>query len=256
MYPSLILVHGAATGAWIWDSWRRQLASLGWDVNVLDLRGHGRSLPTDLGWVTMEDYFADLESVAGQIASAKGAHPIVGGWGMGGLLALMYAAAHAETPALLLFSPDQPLEVAGKPTMDELRRYPDPVLKADAFGINTEDPVRTSAALGLTRAEALRVIEQSTDATESGRAHRQRLRGISVPEGAVACPSLLLYGETESEAARDDHRTLAALIGGAALVVPSASHWGVVFSETAVQRAAPGVDAWLRANLKDSLTSA
>ena len=47
-YPSLLLVHGAANGAWVWDAWRAALKALGWEVNVLDLRGHGRSLPVDM----------------------------------------------------------------------------------------------------------------------------------------------------------------------------------------------------------------
>src|SRR5678815_3278104 len=90
-YPSLLLVHGAANGAWVWDAWRAALKPLGWEVNVLDLRGHGRSMPTDMNEVTMELYLADLESVAGQIAAVQGKHPVVGGWSMGGLVSMMYA---------------------------------------------------------------------------------------------------------------------------------------------------------------------
>src|SRR3990172_69799 len=67
--PSILLVHGAANGAWVWDAWRRHLGRLGWVVNVLDLRGHGRSLPIDLAQVTMEDYVADLSSVTRHIAA-------------------------------------------------------------------------------------------------------------------------------------------------------------------------------------------
>src|SRR3990170_2727197 len=118
-YPSLLLIHGAATGAWVWDAWRRHLPPLGWQVNVLDLRGHGRSLPTDLSSVTLEDYVADVESVTRQIAAAQGGHPVIGGWGMGGLIAMIYAAGHQETPALLLFSPAPLLEVAGRASLDD-----------------------------------------------------------------------------------------------------------------------------------------
>src|SRR5262245_23646954 len=118
--PALICVHGAASGAWVWDTWRKHLGALGWQVNVMDLRGHGRSLPVDLSETTMEDYLADLESVAPQIARATGSHPVVVGWSMGGLVALMYAARHADTPALVLLSPSAPLEVAGKASIEEL----------------------------------------------------------------------------------------------------------------------------------------
>ena len=83
-YPSILLVHGGITAAWIWDLWRERLGRLGWEVNVLDLRGHGHSLPVDFSTITMQDYVADVESVADQIARARGRLPIVGGWAMGG----------------------------------------------------------------------------------------------------------------------------------------------------------------------------
>src|SRR6478672_10733535 len=110
-YPSILLVHGAANGAWVWDAWRAALAPLGWQVNVLDLRGHGRSLPADMTEVTMEVYVNDLESVASQIAAAQGRHPIVGGWSMGGLVSMMYTAKTLGVPAQLLFAPSPSLEV-------------------------------------------------------------------------------------------------------------------------------------------------
>src|SRR3972149_261049 len=97
--PPLLLIHGAANGAWVWDVWRRHLQPLGWEVNVLDLRGHGRSLPADLGSTTMEDYLSDVESVTPQIVAAQGQHPVIGGWGMGGLPAVMYAPPPPETAA-------------------------------------------------------------------------------------------------------------------------------------------------------------
>ncbi|HLF79844.1 MAG TPA: alpha/beta fold hydrolase [Dehalococcoidia bacterium] len=249
MYPSIILVHGAATGAWIWDAWRRHLQPFGWDVNVLDLRGHGRSLPADLGAVTMEDYLADLESVAGQIAVFKGAHPIVGGWGMGGLLALMYAATHPETPALLLFSPDQPLEIAGKASIEELRRHPGAVLTPEAFGVFADDFERSRMSLSLSEDETKRFVAESAGAEESGLAYRQRLRGISVPAGAVICPSLVIYGAHEGGGAPANQVALAHHLLGDQLAMQDAGHWGVICSDTTVSQAAPEVDAWLRSTL-------
>jgi pimeloyl-ACP methyl ester carboxylesterase len=249
MYPSLILVHGAATGAWIWDAWRRHLQPLGWDVNVLDLRGHGRSLPADLGTVTMEDYLADLESVAGQIAAFKGAHPIVGGWGMGGLLALMYAASHPETPALLLFSPDQPVEIAGRASMEEQRRHPSAVLTPEAFGVHLDDLQRSRESLGLSEDEARRFMVESAEAEESGLAHRQRLRGIGVALGAITSPALVIHGSEEDVLIRERSSTLASHLGGESLDVEGAGHWGVVYSEPAVAKTAGNIDAWLRRTL-------
>ena len=61
-YPSLLFVHGAASGAWVWATWRRHLRPFGWMTNVLDLRGHGLSLPMDFTTVTMEDYVAQTQA--------------------------------------------------------------------------------------------------------------------------------------------------------------------------------------------------
>ena len=246
-YPSLLLVHGAATGAWVWDLWRRELKALGWEVNVLDLRGHGRSLPIDFSIVTMDDYGNDLESVGGQIAAAQGQHPVVGGWGMGGLVALSYAAKTEPVPALLMLSPSLPLEVAGRGDPELVRATPPAPVGPEQYGVYPDDIEASRAALfDLTEAEAERVLASSAGAQESGFAQRQRDRGISVPAGALRAPSLVVYGELETEPRPELSRRLAVHLAGASLGVVDAGHWGLVQSESAVAAAAPGVDAWLR----------
>ncbi len=62
--PPLLFIHGAANGAWAWEFWRREMNALGWDANVMDLRGHGLSMPTDWDATTMEDYVEDVASVS------------------------------------------------------------------------------------------------------------------------------------------------------------------------------------------------
>lgn len=245
-YPSLLLVHGAANGAWVWDAWRAALRPLGWEVNVLDLRGHGRSLPTDMSEVTMEVYVNDLESVCGQIAKAQGRHPVVGGWSMGGLVSMMYAAK-AEVPALLLFAPSPPLEVQGRTPAGELRDYAVTPFGPDVYGIHAGDIEASRPAMpDLTDEEIARVLERSAGATESGLARRQRKAGISVP--SIAAPSMLIYGDQDDPAM---HRQTAAHLGSDSMMLPGAGHWGIVYSERMVKVLAPGVDHWLRRTLED-----
>jgi pimeloyl-ACP methyl ester carboxylesterase len=245
--PSLLLVHGAANGAWVWDAWRRQLRALGWDANVLDLQGHGRSLPVDLSTVTMEDYAADLGSVAAQIAASKGRPPVVGGWSMGGLVAMMHAAQHPETPALLLFSPSPPLEVAGRGDPDEVRRTPAGVFGPEVYGVYPDDPAASRETMrDLTDDEIERVLQNSAGAVESGMARRQRKRGVSVPAGSVSCPSLVVYGDADQSFSPEANRRLALYLGGESLAVPGAGHWGIVYNESAVEATAPMLDAWLQ----------
>jgi pimeloyl-ACP methyl ester carboxylesterase len=261
--PSLLLIHGSVSGAWVWRSWRRYLGDLGWQVNVLDLRGHGRSMPADLSTVTMEDYVADVASVTRQIEAAQGVHPILGGWSMGGMVAMMYAAQplhggaspHTEREsqtgkpqALLLLSSYPPLEVAGRAPMDVIRQAAGDVLGPEAFGIYSDDRKRSRTVLSdLTEDELTWFLEQSAGAEESGIATRQCLRGISVPKGAVESPSLVLYGEAEQEVMRKWAHGLAGHLGGDVRALPGVGHWGLVCHDAAVAEAAPNVDAWLRA---------
>jgi pimeloyl-ACP methyl ester carboxylesterase len=249
--PSLLLVHGAASGAWVWDAWRRHLRELEWQVNVLDLRGHGRSLPSDLTTVTLEDYLADIASVTVQIERAQGVHPIIGGWSMGGLLAQMYAREHPETPALLLFDSIAPVEVTGRAPADVQRKFAGAVLTPETFGIFPEDPARSRETLfDLTDEELTAYLSQASGAEESGIAFRQTLRGISVPADALTMPSLVIGvagsglpdEQTESEA-------LAQHLGCEMVAMPGVGHWGVVYHDAAVEQAAPAVDAWLRRTL-------
>jgi pimeloyl-ACP methyl ester carboxylesterase len=245
--PSLLLIHGAANGAWVWDAWRRHLGALGWSVNVLDLRGHGQSLPTDMSAVTMQDYVADVESVASQIAAAQRRQPVIGGWSMGGLIAMMYAAEHAETPALLLFSPSPPLEVAGKASPEAVRATPSGPFGPELYGVYPADAAASAGALSdLTREEIERVLERSQGAVESGLARRQRKRGISVPAASLRCPVLVIYGEEDRQFPPEVNAKTAVYLDGDSLSVTGAGHWGIVYGERAVTEAAPAVDRWLR----------
>jgi pimeloyl-ACP methyl ester carboxylesterase len=245
-YPSLLCIHGAATGAWVWDLWRQYLKPFGWRVNVLDLRGHGRSVPVDFSEVTLEDYVSDVESVTPQIAAAEGAQPVICGWDMGGLIAMMYAARHPETPALALFAPSLPIEVAGRMPLDELRRVPSTPVGPEHFGVFPDDFEASRTVLfDLTDEEAQRVLQSTAGAQESGFAQRQRGRGISIPAGAIGAPAAVVYGETEPDPAPELNRRLAEHIGAKGIGVAGAGHWGVVMSENAVAATAPQLDGWL-----------
>ncbi len=249
-YPSILLVHGGITAAWIWDLWREHLGTLGWEVNVLDLRGHGHSLPVDFSIITMQDYVADVESVADQIAQARGRQPIVGGWAMGGLVAMMYGANQPEVPGLLLFAPSPPAEVTGRADPEVVRSTPSGPFGPEVYGLHPDDPAASRQALhDLSEDEAHGVLERVRGAEESGMARRQRRRGVSLEPGAVKAPSLVVFGEQDANFAPEYHRSLAIYLAGDALAVPQTGHWGIVCHGAAVAATAPRVDDWLRANV-------
>lgn len=246
-YPPLLFVHGASTAAWLWEPWRNALKPLGWETIVLDLRGHGRSLPVDFTAVTLDDYAGDVESVATQIAAARGAHPVLVGWGMGGLVSLIHASRHPETPGLVLLAPAPPLEVAGRGDPDEIRKVPAAAVGPEHFGVYADDFERSRASLfDLTEDEVRLVMTESADALESGFAWRQAVRGFSIAPGSVQAPSLVVYGEEDAGRPPELMRRLAIYLAGEGLAVPGAGHWGIVYNEATVQRTATAVDGWLR----------
>lgn len=252
-YPSILLIHGGATAAWIWDGWRDELKALGWEVNVLDLRGHGRSLPVDFATITMEDYVADVGSVTRQIAAVQGRHPILGGWSMGGLVAMMCAATQEDVPALVLFSPSPPLEVAGRSDAEVIRQTPSGPFGPEVYGLYPDDPESSRETLhDLTDTEAARVLEHVRGVSESGMARRQRRRGISIQPGSVRAPALVVYGEHDRLFTPELNRSLAVYLAADVLAVPGAGHWGIVCHADAVSEAAPRVDGWLRANVSQT----
>src|SRR5215831_15923492 len=89
--PPIVLVHGAANSARVWLFWQRELAARGWSSYAIDLRGHGESTACDLSRVSMVDYAADVSALASDLSP----RPVVIGWSMGGLVAMMVAAAGA-----------------------------------------------------------------------------------------------------------------------------------------------------------------
>ena len=215
---------------------------------MLDLRGHGRSLPADLTTVTLEDYLADIASVTVQIERAQGVHPIIGGWSMGGLLAQMYARDHPETPALLLFDSIAPVEVTGRALAEEQRKFAGAVLTPETFGIFSEDPARSRETLfDLTDDELAAYLANVHNAEESGIAFRQTLRGISVAAEAITMPSLVIgVGGSDSPEHQTENEALAQYLGCEMVSMAGVGHWGVVYHDDAVAEAAPAVDAWLR----------
>jgi pimeloyl-ACP methyl ester carboxylesterase len=101
--PPILLVHGAANSAAVWTYWQAALAARGWSTHALDLRGHGGSEPVDLSSTRMADYADDVLFAARGLRGA----PVLLGWSMGGLVALMAAAA-SRAHACIGLAPSMP----------------------------------------------------------------------------------------------------------------------------------------------------
>lgn len=155
MPPKLVLVHGAGSGPWVFEEWRRA----GLDVVAVDLQEG-----VEVGAASMDDY-ADL--VARACERAGGVVALCG-WSMGGLVAMMAAAENA-VEALVLIEPSPPAEIQGTSDVPEASGTFDP---EEVYG-------RFPAGV---RARP-----------ESARARADRKRGISVPK--LPARTLVVYGD-------------------------------------------------------------
>jgi pimeloyl-ACP methyl ester carboxylesterase len=90
--PSLLLVHGLASNAHLWDGVGAELARRGWHAVAVDLRGHGRSDQPDHGY--------DFDTVVGDLGTVMDHHhlmrPLAVGqsWGGNVVVELAWAQPH------------------------------------------------------------------------------------------------------------------------------------------------------------------
>lgn len=92
----VLLVHGLASNARLWDGAARTLAEMGHAVTALDLRGHGHSDKPDHGYA-MQDVADDVADVLAALPGYHaGARPLVVGQSWGGNIVVEVAARHGD----------------------------------------------------------------------------------------------------------------------------------------------------------------
>jgi pimeloyl-ACP methyl ester carboxylesterase len=94
-----VLVHGAFSGAWIWDSLIERLEALGHCAEAFDLPGLG-SDRTPVGEVTLDAYAARLC----EVLATKPEPAVVVGSSMGGVVAKQAAARCPEHVSALVYA--------------------------------------------------------------------------------------------------------------------------------------------------------
>lgn len=185
---SLLLVHGAGSGPWIFKGW--ESAFPGITVSAIDLQEN-----LDVETASMTSYAAVVTTAAQRL------NPPVAlcGWSMGGLTVL-HVAPVVKPHSVILLEPSPPAEVQGF--------YPETPLTLGAF--DPEEVYGPFAPGGRSRPESLL-------------ARSERKRGISVP--ALPCPSLVVYGDTLPP---ERGPRVAAFYGSEEAHFPGLSHWDLV----------------------------
>jgi len=230
----IILVHGAANSASVWTFWQRELAAHGWPSYAIDLRGHGRSDPIDLSHASMQDYAADVHVLAAQFARP----PVLIGWSMGGLVALMVAASRVATACVGL-APSTPARQPNTAVAVRVGEF-----GAEEYGITSRDPAKQPAMLDLDREE--RTVALASLGRESRFARDGRQRGIVIE--SLPCPLLIVTGTRDRQWPRERYNDL--WLPADHLSVEGASHWGLVLNRRALATAIPAVLRWLESAIQ------
>ncbi len=230
----IILVHGAANSASVWTFWQRELAAHGWPSYAIDLRGHGRSDPIDLSHASMQDYAADVHVLAAQFARP----PVLIGWSMGGLVALMVAASGVATACVGL-APSTPARQPNTAVAVRVGEF-----GAEEYGITSRDPAKQPAMLDLDREE--RTVALASLGRESRFARDGRQRGIVIE--SLPCPLLIVTGTRDRQWPRERYNDL--WLPADHLSVEGASHWGLVLNRRALATAIPAVLRWLESAIQ------
>jgi pimeloyl-ACP methyl ester carboxylesterase len=238
--PPLLLVHGALTGSWLWSSFGAYFAERGWEAHAMNLRGHYTSDLADLGSVEMRDYATDI----GVAVRHLGRPPVVIGWGIGALAAMLYAE-RSPVLGLVLLAPSPPAgALPRRPSDHELKDVP-PIYDARWWGWIT-DWDRLKEVMPDMGDDALEKMQEMLDgARESGRARRERMRGVAVDTSRIDVPSLVIAAGRDDVIHPTEARRTADLLGAAYEYFPSASHFGLVMGEETWPQVAGSVLGWL-----------
>jgi pimeloyl-ACP methyl ester carboxylesterase len=227
--PPVILVHGAANSARVWTFWQEELARRGWSSHAIDLRGHGTSAPTDLGTTRMADYAHDI----GALARTLRHPPVLIGWSMGGLVAMMAAAA-CRARACVGLAPSAPTRTCNSSVPLHAG-----VFGPEEYGIVDRDPDQQPAMPDLDRDECRVALESL--GLESRLARDERQAGIVI--GDTPCPVLIVTGTADTLWPRQRYDALP--FAASRIEIVGASHWGLVLNRRLLPEMGSVVSRWL-----------
>jgi pimeloyl-ACP methyl ester carboxylesterase len=228
----VVLVHGAANSARVWTYWQRELAARGHPSYAIDLRGHGESDTIDLSHTSMQDYADDVVSLMRELAEP----PVLIGWSMGGLVAML-AAQQTPVRAIVGLAPSTPARErdASKP----LRAG---TFGPEEYGITNFDPAHEQPAMFDLDSEE-RALAIGSLCNESRYARDERAAGVVVE--SLPCPQVGITSTADTQWARSRYDGMH--LPAEHFSVDGASHWGLVLNRRVLAALVSKVVAWFEA---------
>jgi pimeloyl-ACP methyl ester carboxylesterase len=224
----------------MWSSFATYFAERGWEAHAMNFRGHYTSDLADLSRVRMRDYADDI----GVAVRNLGRPPVVIGWGIGALAAMLHAERN-RVLGLVLLAPSPPAAALPRhPSELELKAVPG-VYDARWWGwIQPPDRLREMMP-DMTEGEIEKVQEMLAGARESGSARRERMLGVEVDASRIEVPALVIGAGRDDVIHPSEARRTADLLGAAYEYFPSASHFGLVMGSETWPQVAGSVLGWL-----------
>jgi pimeloyl-ACP methyl ester carboxylesterase len=229
---SVVMVHGAFCGGWVFDAFRAPFEAAGLRVEAPDLRGHGPAdRPGDVAGLSMADYAADIAGLCRRLAAEDGSPPILLGHSMGGLVAQM-AARRTPVSALVLLAPSAPWGVLGSSVEEAVTAAALPLVAPTPFS-PVEPDLRLLRAFSLDRlAPPEREAAARRARPESARAVLETLTWwldplmtTHVPPGRLGADALVVTGGRDRVHPPATVRQVAERLGADYREMAGMSHW-------------------------------
>ena len=189
----------------------------------------GRSPDSDLAHTSMADYAEDVAALVRELARP----PVLVGWSMGGLAAML-AAARGPAAGYVGLAPSPPARQ--RDASIPLRAA---TFDAAEYGITSTDPADQPTMMDLDLEE--RRIALASLGFESRLARDDRKAGVVLT--ALPCPALVVASRSDATFPPPAYADLS--VPAERLVVDGASHWGLVLNRRLLATLVPTVTAWL-----------
>jgi pimeloyl-ACP methyl ester carboxylesterase len=232
--PPLVFIHGAFVDSRLWDP---QVAHFSSQYRVLhyDLRGHGRTGPSDLARYSISTFTDDLAALLDALEIRT---PVVCGLSLGGMIAQSFAVRHpARVKALILADTAVSVSLT---LSDKLQRYllfPFWAMAATIKMMGAENFTRFSFWLArATRSEQWFGQDETTRSyveqcmLRMNQAEYLKIYGAIygfdlLPLQEISAPTLVLNGEYEFKSVfRHTDEILRRVRGSQARIIPGAGH--------------------------------